>query len=160
MRFVPLGFTDASLHRAWFGRFVVARLRFGPLVAPRTGMIGCRLLGMLRRLPLQGLLKHVFGEHFTQCQEHILDFGESGTPNRSLGPVEAIDEVLGNPVQISAHGIEFRPGVLGVSHPWLLSCRVAVVKDWREFSTNEANQANGKQAPRQQLLRKTHCETG
>jgi hypothetical protein len=155
-----LGFTDAGLHRPWLGRFVVARLRFGPLVAPRTGVIGHRLLGMLLRLPLQGLLKHVFGEHFTQGHEHILDFGESGAPSRSLGPVEAIDEVLGNAVQIGAHGINFGPGILGASHPWLLSCKIAVVKDWPEFSTNGANQANRKQVPRQQLPRKTRCETG
>jgi hypothetical protein len=51
----------------------------------------------------------------------IFEFGESCSPGKSVGPVEAIDETLGDAVEIvfdlSDAGIE----ALGACHPWLQS---------------------------------------
>jgi hypothetical protein len=50
----------------------------------------------------EGQVEHLLGEDGADFQEDVFDLGELGAPDRSLGPVELLDEVFGNAFDVGA----------------------------------------------------------
>ena len=53
-------------------------------------------------LPLQGHLKHLFGQQGTNVEADLFQFREFGSPGEAVGPIELIDQVFGDAFQVRA----------------------------------------------------------
>src|SRR4051794_33577563 len=71
---------------------------------------------MSRRLAAEGLGEHSFGQHRAEGDEQFLDIGEFGAPGGPVGPVELIDEVFGNALEIRPRIFDLRGALFDSCH--------------------------------------------
>jgi hypothetical protein len=90
------------------------------LVTAGTGAIQLGLLLDGGGLVGEGDAEHLLGEDLTNFKEDVLDFRQRGPPGRALGPVELLDEVLGDAFDVGAQFFHLGVALFGSRHPWLL----------------------------------------
>jgi hypothetical protein len=55
-----------------------------------------------RGLLSKSQVEHFLREDFADFEEDVLNVGELGPPGRTLGTVELLDQVFGNPLDVEA----------------------------------------------------------
>ena len=75
-----------------------------------------RAVGMSRRLAAEGLGEQGFGQYRAEGDEQFLDVGELGAPGGPVGPVELIDEVFGNALEIRPRIFDLRGALFGCKY--------------------------------------------
>src|SRR5262249_34328570 len=96
-RLGPLGFAGPRLQDARVG--VVTGQQ---LVTPRATAIRLGALVGGRGLLREGQVEHLLGKDFADFEEDVFDLGELRAPGGSLGTVELLDQVFGDPLDVGA----------------------------------------------------------
>jgi hypothetical protein len=116
-RFVPSGRAHLSGHGPWFD---VLDGRDRP-ITPATPF---RFRGDGGGLPHHGLFDHVPRDRLPELNGDLFKVGELGSPGQAFGPIDPLDEVFCDALEVVLQVRHDDRLVLGLRHPWLLA-RVA-----------------------------------
>ena len=65
----------------------------------------------------QGQVEHLLGENLTDFEENVFDLAEPSSPSGTLGPVEFLDQVFGNPFDVRPQLFYLRSALFASRHP-------------------------------------------
>ena len=115
-RLGPFGLAGSGLQKAFVGVGAGQRL-----LTPGTGAVGGGAFGLGRGLPRQCVGQPLLAEDLADGEEEVFALGQSGSPGRTVGALELVDEVFGDPFDIRTDFFYQRGVLLGSHHPWLLA---------------------------------------
>src|SRR5258708_4362991 len=114
--FLPFGLPATRLHEAGLHR--IFRIEWKGLAATRA-LLECAgtFLGRRAGLAFQAQFEHLLREDLANLDDEIFEFGHLGTPGRPPGSPDAVRQVFGDALDVSARFFYLWTPFLVACHP-------------------------------------------